>query len=93
MSSNSVDVIAKAMIPGETRRGIVFRVKSGWWRSWAGDSKRRWEIRREKNIMGARCKRVLKGLRVAFVWCNNNWVRDQRRPDSAEAVMTSRKLW
>ena len=84
--------MANARTPGDSRRGIVFRVKRGGWRRREGDSKRRWERRREKNITGARWKRVLKGLWVAFVWWRRSWVRDQRRPDRADAVMTKRKL-
>lgn len=46
----------------------------------------------ERNIIGARWKRVLNGLRVAGVCCRRSWVRDQRNPLNAEAVMTRTNL-
>jgi hypothetical protein len=92
MSSNSIVVMAKAKSPGLKRRGILLGVKSGWVQSEEGDSKRRWEVRRERNIIGARWKIVLKGFEVAGVCWRRSWVRDHLRPESAEAVMTSTKL-
>jgi hypothetical protein len=49
-------------------------------------------MKRDINITGARWKSVLNGFRVAGVCCNNNCVRDQRRPASKDAVMMRRKL-
>lgn len=44
--------------------------------------------RMEKNITGARKKIVLKGFDVAGFRTRRTWVKDHRRPDSAEAVKT-----
>lgn len=82
----------KARIPGESKRGRVLSVKRGWWSRASGDSKRMCENRRERNITGARWKSVEKGLRVEGVCCRRSWVRDQRRPDNADAVITRRNL-
>lgn len=81
-----------ARMPGDRRRGIVLYVKRGWWINSHGDSKRMCERRREMNMTGARWKRVEKGLWVAGVCWRRSWVRDHRRPDNADAVITRRNL-
>jgi hypothetical protein len=78
--------------PGARRRGMDEGVKRGWERRAEGDSKRRWDVRRERNIIGARWKSVEKGFEVAGVCWRRSWVRDHLRPERAEAVMTRTKL-
>lgn len=79
--------MAKARIPGNKSSGINLKVKRGWERSEEGDSKRMCERSRDRDIISARWKSVLLGLRVAPVWRKSNRVSDQ---DKADAVITSR---
>jgi len=92
MSSNSVEVMAKANTPGMSKRGIYLKEKIGWAIRAAGDSKRMCDRINETNITGARWKSVLNEFLVAGVCWRRSCVRDHRRPDNADAVMTSANL-
>jgi hypothetical protein len=96
-SANSEDTIRKAMTPG--KRTIAVATITPYWvvrtpkreKSAEKPSTGMAMMKIETNITGARKKMEEKGLDVAGLRRRRTWVRDQRRPDRADAVMTRMK--